>query len=59
MRLYLRESCAALVTIGRMERVQKRFATMSLGLEGSSYKERLYRLGLFFPWSVGGRGMAL
>ena len=44
--------CAILVTllgkdIIKLERVQKRFTRMLLGLDGLSYKERLNRLGLF------------
>eukprot|EP00061_Rhincodon_typus_P014564 g41652.t1 len=31
----------------KLERVQKRFTKMLLGLEGLSYKERLDRMGLF------------
>eukprot|EP00061_Rhincodon_typus_P005649 g25423.t1 len=31
----------------KLERVQKRFTSMLLGLEGLSYRERLNRLGLF------------
>ena len=31
----------------KLERVQKRFTRMLLGLDGLSYKERLDRLGLF------------
>ena len=45
--------CRGLVTssykkdIMKLERVQKRFTRMLLGLDGLSYKERLDRLGLF------------